>query len=413
MRWSLAGLLPSLCLVVLTNASPLDHDTAYDVKEANSLHTLIRRVRTGPGGGTVTPPKKTTDLFLLDSGPGGCTSKETTLDNWLTEVFLLHDAIKTAYANIQGDRSWMLMWYTWFGVQLNFQTGGVDVSDAANKKLWDTIGDHISRVTKFLSGAGLAKPQVAGEKPRLFCGPEAGEHQPWAGSVVKDHKGQDVVTKRDPETQQPIEYLNLATAFLETSRNPKANAFWFSAFNGYDLDYKGETSLCPENPSDGKPRYAKTARPATSWPTIFADDADFTFGRANRHILFCPLSFSPTAGSHSYPSLTKAVEEDNYPTAGLKDVNAALDKMMTVSSTMYHELYHLTDDDNTPDQDYSLNNIIRNAANPSKREANSHNPETYTLFATAAYLLLNAPADEEPCLYIGGFPKKASDPFAR
>jgi hypothetical protein len=297
--------------------------------------------------------------------------------------------------------------------------------------------DHISRVTQFLAGAGLANPQVAGENPRLFCGPEAGEHQPWAESVVKDHNGQDVVTARDPETQQPTEYLKLGTAFLNTVRDPNANAFWFSAFNGYDLDFKGETTLCPENPKDGKRRLAKTARPASSWPVIFSDDADFTFGRANRHILFCPLSFSPPSGSHSYPSLTKAVEEDNYPTAGLKDENEALDKMMPVSSTMYHELYHLTDDDNTKDQACtyltllrgfilssihfrltacwtvdSLDKIIRNARDPSQREANSHNPETYTLFATAAYLYLNAPADEEPCLYISGFPKKASNPFA-
>ncbi|EAL85909.2 uncharacterized protein AFUA_5G03970 [Aspergillus fumigatus Af293] len=406
MRWSLAGLLPSLCLVVLTNTSPLGHQSAYDIEGVDSLNALVRRVRTGPGGGTVTTPKKTTDLFLLDSGPGGCVGKEAILDNWLTEVFLLHDAIKTAYANIQGDRSWMLMWYTWFGVQLNMQTGGVDVSDAANKQLWDTIGDHISRVTKFLSGAGLPNPQVAGENPRLFCGPEAGEHQPWSESVVKDHNGQDVVTERDPETQQPTEYLKLGTAFLNTARDPDANAFWFSSFKGYDLDFSGETSLCAGN------RFAKTARPASSWPVIFSDGADFTFGRANRHILFCPRSFSPPTGFHSYPSLTKAVEEDNYPTAGLKDENESLDKMMPVSSTLYHELYHLTDDDNTKDQAYSLDRVIRNARDSSKREGNSHNPETYTLFATAAYLYLNAPQAEEPCLYISGFPKKASDPFA-
>lgn len=295
--------------------------------------------------------------------------------------------------------------------------------------------DHISRVTKFLSGAGLPNPQVAGENPRLFCGPEAGEHQPWSESVVKDHNGQDVVTERDPETQQPTEYLKLGTAFLNTARDPDANAFWFSSFKGYDLDFSGETSLCAGN------RFAKTARPASSWPVIFSDGADFTFGRANRQILFCPRSFSPPTGFHSYPSLTKAVEEDNYPTAGLKDENESLDKMMPVSSTLYHELYHLTDDDNTKDQACtyltllrglfllfflssihrrltacwtvdSLDRVIRNARDSSKREGNSHNPETYTLFATAAYLYLNAPQAEEPCLYISGFPKKASDPFA-
>lgn len=219
--------------------------------------------------------------------------------------------------------------------------------------------DHISRVTKFLAGAGLANPQVAGENPRLFCGPEAGEHQPWSESVVKDHNGQDVVTERDPETQQPTEYLKLGTAFLNTVQDPNANAFWFSAFNGYDIDFKGETSLCPENPKDGKRRFAKTARPASSWPPIFSDGADFTFGRANRHILFCPTSFSPPTGFHSYPSLTKAVEEDNYPTAGLKDPDESLDKMMPVSSTMYHELYHLTDNDNTKDQACTYLTLLR------------------------------------------------------
>lgn len=105
MRWSLAGLLPSLCLVVFTDSSPVGHDTADDVKEDNSINTLVRRVRTGPDGGALTTPTKATDLFLLDSGPGGCSNKETTLDGWLTEVLLLHDAIKTAYANMQGDKS--------------------------------------------------------------------------------------------------------------------------------------------------------------------------------------------------------------------------------------------------------------------------------------------------------------------
>lgn len=34
----------------------------------------------------------------------------------------------------------MLMWYTWFGVMIDFNTGGVDMNDAANVELWETIG---------------------------------------------------------------------------------------------------------------------------------------------------------------------------------------------------------------------------------------------------------------------------------
>ncbi|KAL4861860.1 hypothetical protein BDV12DRAFT_190800 [Aspergillus spectabilis] len=406
MRWFLAtAFLPTL----LANASPVDFHHHVHHEEHNETLRLFRRVRTGPNG-ELLDPKTASDLFLLDSGPGGCIGREGTLDPWVEEAMLLHSAVETAYANIRGDRSWMLLWLTWFGVQLNMQTGDVDLSDEANKRLWETIGDHISRVTRFLSGAGLQNPDVPGENPRIFCGPEAGVVQPWRNSVVRDREGRDVVAFEDPETGAR-EYLTLGDAFVEPANNPKARAFWFDSFNGYDLDYGGEDSLCAEDPVDGRRRYAKVARPASSWPPIFTDDAEFEFGRANRHILFCPPSFEP-GGSHSYPSLARAIDEDYYPTAGLRDVSQALDRMLTVSATMYHELYHLTDADNTPDVSYNLNTIVQNAQNPDTREANSHNPETYTYFAMAAYLLLRAPDGEEPCLYMGGLPKRASNPFA-
>lgn len=86
---------------------------------------------------------------------------------------------------------------------------------------WITFADHIARVTKFLAGGGLENPQVPGEKPRIFCGPEAGTVQDWVKSVVKDKDGQDVVAAEDPDTGAKT-YLKLGDAFPSVSRNEKA-----------------------------------------------------------------------------------------------------------------------------------------------------------------------------------------------
>ncbi|KGO46663.1 Peptidoglycan-binding Lysin subgroup [Penicillium expansum] len=146
-----------------------------------------------------------------------------------------------------------------FGVKIDQYTNDVDLKDEANVKLWEAIGDHISLVTKFLAGGGPTD-YGAGGKPLLFCGAEAGVHQPWDTSIVKDHEGKNVVTDRDPKTKMPTKYLNLGLAFMGVSRNPNANAFWMSKFDGYDLDYDDDTSLCAENPKDGRLRYAKVAK---------------------------------------------------------------------------------------------------------------------------------------------------------
>lgn len=140
MRWYFAGLLPLLCLVVLVNACPVGLDIAHGDKEVNSTNTLARRVRIGGDGGTATTPKKITDLFLLHDGPGGCVTKKSTFDDWLAEVILLHNAITEAYATRKENLPLMVMWYTWFGVQIDHHTRDVDLKDEDNVKLWKAIG---------------------------------------------------------------------------------------------------------------------------------------------------------------------------------------------------------------------------------------------------------------------------------
>ncbi|KAL4879538.1 hypothetical protein BJY04DRAFT_208654 [Aspergillus karnatakaensis] len=408
MRWIYSALLSPLVLAVLANGSPIAGDYFSDVEERNETLTLFRRVRTGPNG-ELLDPKTAADLFLLDDGPGGCQGQEATLDAWVEESMLLHAAIEELHRNVAGDRSKMLLWFTWFGIQFD-RSGQVDLDDDFNEQVWKNIGDHIARVSKFLAGGGLENPQVAGEKPRMFCGPEAGEIQDWNRAVTKDKNGEDVVATEDEETGVKT-YLRLGDAFPSASSDSKTRAFWFESFKGYDFDYAGRDTLCDPNPEDGRRRYAKTARPTSSWPPITIRAPEFEFGKANRHILFCPPSFDPSRGAHSYPSLAEAIDEDNYPSAGSRIQSEALNMMLPVSATLYHELYHLTDDDNTKDQKYQAHEILSQARSTDTRVGNSHNPETFTFIATAAYLYLRAPASEEPCLYISPFPAKASDPF--
>lgn len=198
--------------------------------------------------------------------------------------------------------------------------------------------DHIARVSEFLDGSGLRDPVVAGENPRVFCSADAGELVEWT-QPVKDANGNAVEVSSDP-----LEYLTLEDVFAIQASKSGSHAFWMKSFNGYDIDFRGEETLCPGANTDGTLRYAKTS----VVPQALDEGVDFTLGQANRHILFCPASFSPD-GAHSYPSIAEAVSEDNYPTAGTKTADVALDHLLPVSATLYHELYHLTDDNNTPD----------------------------------------------------------------
>jgi hypothetical protein len=162
---------------------------------------------------------------------------------------------------------------------------------------------------------------------------------------VRDHEGKDVVTRRDPETNEPTDYLKLGTLLEEVTSHPDTRVFWFDSFKGYEVEGGGNDQLCPD-----EGRVAAVSRPKTSWKTLEQDGATFTYGLANRHMLLCPRSFDAVAGkTHSVESLAAAMTSAKYPTAGVKDTATFLDKLLPVGSTFYHELYHLTDNDDTSD----------------------------------------------------------------
>ena len=192
---------------------------------------------------------------------------------------------------------------------------------------------HTARVQQFLTGGGLRDPQVENEKPRLFCGAEMGVHQPW-NAVLKDNTGTIV----EDEDWGALPIRAAYPKFIDTN----CNAFWVEAFKGYDIDCGGEETLCPARDADTqKVRHAKTANRVEKFE-VDEKAGDFTLGLGNRHILFCPPVFNP-GNSHAVESLRTATSAANYPKAGEKDIDFSLDRYLTISATMYHELYHLTD----------------------------------------------------------------------
>jgi hypothetical protein len=58
-----------------------------------------------------------------------------------------------------------------------------------------------------------------------------------------------------------------------------------------------------------------------------------------------------------------------------------------------------------------MSEILEYAADEFIRTKNAHNPETYAMFAMAAYLFQKAPSDKLPALYNGAYPRSPEEPF--
>jgi hypothetical protein len=58
-----------------------------------------------------------------------------------------------------------------------------------------------------------------------------------------------------------------------------------------------------------------------------------------------------------------------------------------------------------------MNEILEYAADEFIRTKNAHNPETYAMFAMAAYLFQKAPSDKLPALYNGAYARSPEKPF--
>ncbi len=189
-----------------------------------------------------------------------------------------------------------------------------------------------------MNGGGLRKSHAPG-KPKLSCSGSDFELQDPSGAV-RDRNGKYVVTKKDPETKNPLEYLDFYSAFPSVGWGSQ-RVFWCKGFNGYvfaarDAICGGTTAGCVA------PRAAAYSVPGTV--------RNFKLGKVSRLMVLCERAFqSQRDTSHSFSSLADTVRSDNYPSGDLRKPEYRLDRMVPMSATFYHELYHLTDEDDTKD----------------------------------------------------------------
>ncbi|EEQ32194.1 hypothetical protein McanMca71_005424 [Microsporum canis] len=396
-RFSLILLL--LWSITAAVAGPLGKYGPYDETTDSLNHTLWPGVRIG-GDGSSSQSLKISDLFLeADSNfKGGCASKLSVLDTWLKEAIQLHNALIKAYSEYKTNRESLIIWVEFFGIRANRDMSIYE----DDEPLWKTIGDHISRVSEFLAGAGLRNPVKPGEKPRIFCSEDAGEYAPW-DQPIKDENGKEIPYAKDENTGEVTKYWTVGEVFvIQKNKYADAAAYWMRSYNGYAF-VRGALCTKTENKMD----YAKTSAIP---PIPYTEGEELYFGKANRYILFCPLAFdAPSGKPHSLSSLADAASSANYPSgAG----TPKLDGILPRSATLYHELYHLTDNGDTSDPYYMLDSLLRAAqarlvpSPSSETEKIAKNPETYAFAAMAAYMNQNPPEGHDRIIYIGGLPFK-------
>ncbi|KAL4733540.1 hypothetical protein BDV11DRAFT_175602 [Aspergillus similis] len=121
----------------------------------------------------------------------------------------------------------------------------------------------------------------------------------------------------------------------ETVVTQSVTPFWVSKLKGYVFDGSGEESLC-----DKTTRVASTSRADTNAGTEAGSPEGFTYAAFNRHIHLCPPAFvANPRGHHGYATLADVVSYSTYPILASKDPA----QFSSLSCTLYHELFHLTD----------------------------------------------------------------------
>ncbi|KAL7803587.1 hypothetical protein V8C44DRAFT_369759 [Trichoderma aethiopicum] len=401
MRFLLAA-LPSVlwALTSTCKANPLvNHEfgrkdaQAADIDTLNE--TLWRRVRIPGGtGNDAPPPVEQLFRFGPDNLVGGCSGQKDKLQSWLDEVRLVHNAVEQLYAMVT-DKNVAMIWHAIFGIIMwqNPDTKVVEVDDIS-KDRWKAIGEHIARMSQFLDGGGLREPVVAGEVPRIFCSPDAGQYMDWNRALL-DADGNEVVLRTLPNGDKIFVTLGQAYPGLVGK-----NAFWMSSFNGYWFTKKKgdeDQSLCPANG-----RLGATAQPLG--PPLRG--MNVRFASTERGIIICPRAWQRQIGEpHGQPSLQQAVVGDHYPKGDGSDAEK-LDRLVPQSMTLYHELVHLTEfQGQTAEPDkYHLSQCLNMAFNPdpSVMAVVAHNPETYVYLGIAAYVYLNPPEGKDRVMFLGG-----------
>ncbi|ATY65030.1 hypothetical protein A9K55_004000 [Cordyceps militaris] len=382
MWWSRVSLIASVFVSIASAGVPATNDS-FDTSDAFEL--LYPRDN---------PSSKIDDLFELGDS---CKGKVQVLQGWLDEIKKMHSDFETAAREASGIPPFAVVFRTFFGTM---PLKGM-VEDTGTMK---EVKTRIAGVTQFLNGGGLRKARGPG-KPLLVCSDSEFEHED-PDSAVRDDKGEYIVSKRDPNTNEPVAYLGFRSVFKDLDWSFQ-HVFWCNNFKGYV--FASKEKICSDTLQGGvTPKTPEVAQGQAAKP--------FTIGEPSRLLLLCPLVFGEdgkTATAHSFPSLAEAVDPDNYPEGDLKQKKYQLDRMLPRSATFYHELYHLTDNDDTRDPSYSLTEILEAAKDEGPvRSLYTQNPESYVYAAVANYLYLNGPFINQRVVYSEGyFPELESDVF--
>ncbi|KAM3427235.1 hypothetical protein MY4824_009570 [Beauveria thailandica] len=301
----------------------------------------------------------------------------------------MHSDFETAAREASGMPPYAVVFSTFFGT-MPLQ-GMVQDTDTMDK-----VKARIAAVTQFLNGGGLRSAGRPG-KPLLICSDSELEHED-PDSAVRDDKGEYIVSERDPNTNEPVAYLDFHSVFPDANW-PIQQVFWCNIFKGYM--FAANQKLCSDTLQGAVTQ--KIPKVAQGLHGV----EPFTIGEPSRLLLLCPQAFDKERISpdgrvtvHSFPSLADAVDPDNYPEGDLKQEKYRLDWMLPKSATLYHELYHLTDEYDTKDPSYSLKDILKAAREGGPvRTHYTQNPESYVYAAMANYLYLNGPFINQRVIY--------------
>ncbi|GLI81745.1 hypothetical protein PoHVEF18_010134 [Penicillium ochrochloron] len=302
-----------------------------------------------PASIDVTPT--TSSIFTLTNSE--CDT--TTLDNFLKECVVLHNALLKAYANYKTDKMYRSMFAVYLGITFDESASPIVVSSTSK---WTTVETNFAT---FLSKGGLVGARTS-DKPNLFCTdsfavvPEYG----W-NELALDGNGKEMIISYD-EDGDPETGYTVADVYPHIKEmGDNITPYWVSLLNGYTFATGAYKNLC-----DKEKRQELTSR-ADAYPKTEAGSPEgFTYASFNRHMLLCPKSFQNEAGKgpHSQPTVEGLVTSANYPSAG---DTRSMDRFV-----------------------YDAIAIMLAGTKQDDRLVNA--PEPYVLFALAAYMYQNPPS---------------------
>lgn len=176
-------------------------------------------------------------------------------------------------------------------------------------------------------------------RPLFFCSDDFGQYVPW-DQPAKDKNGQSV---ENPLTDEPFTVGQLFPTLVHALQGVwPVQPFWANIFNGYVFMGSSSQRLCSTDV------FAATPRSRSSENVV--SGIDIQVGRFERFIYFCANGWNGRPGTtNPRASLADIITYDNYPTGGSTAQN--LGDLMPISSTFYHELFHLTDSATDPTGD--------------------------------------------------------------